>query len=138
MTFPVISVIVFTPLTAALIILLMPAEKKDLVRTIALVAAAFALSLSIWVFFGYDKHLEGYQFIEHYNWLPVFGISLYFGVDGMSAPLVLLTGVVMFTGVLISWEIIMNMFQPVFRIVRGNFLHFFLSLQAVCLVCLFR
>ncbi|HET6821354.1 MAG TPA: NADH-quinone oxidoreductase subunit M, partial [Anaerolineales bacterium] len=30
-------------------------------------------------------------------------ISLYFGVDGMSAPLVLLTGVVMFTGVLISW-----------------------------------
>ncbi|HEX2990832.1 MAG TPA: NADH-quinone oxidoreductase subunit M, partial [Anaerolineales bacterium] len=30
-------------------------------------------------------------------------ISLHFGVDGMSAPLVLLTGVVMFTGVLISW-----------------------------------
>lgn len=103
MTFPVISVIVFTPATAALIILMMPAEKKDLVRTIALAAAAFALSLSLWVYLGYDKHVAGYQFIEHYNWLPAFGISLYFGVDGMSAPLVLLTGVVMFTGVLISW-----------------------------------
>ena len=103
MTFPIISVIVFTPMAAAMIILLIPAEKKDLVRTIALAAAAFALFLSAWVFFGYDKNLEGYQFIEHYNWLPVFGISLYFGVDGMSAPLVLLTGVVMFTGVLISW-----------------------------------
>ena len=45
----------------------------------------------------------GYQFIEQYNWLPQLGISLHFGVDGMSAPLVLLTGVVMFTGVLISW-----------------------------------
>jgi NADH-quinone oxidoreductase subunit M len=45
----------------------------------------------------------GYQFIETYNWLPALGISLPFGVDGMSAPLVLLTGVVMFTGVLISW-----------------------------------
>ena len=31
------------------------------------------------------------------------GISLQMGVDGMSAPLVLLTGLVMFTGVLISW-----------------------------------
>jgi NADH-quinone oxidoreductase subunit M len=103
MTFPVISVIVFTPATAALVILMMPPEKKDLVRTIALAAAAFALSLSLWVYLGYDKHVAGYQFIEHYNWLPAFGISLYFGVDGMSAPLVLLTGVVMFTGVLISW-----------------------------------
>ena len=45
----------------------------------------------------------GYQFIERYDWLPALGISLYFGVDGMSTPLVLLTGVVMFTGVLISW-----------------------------------
>ncbi len=103
MTFPVISVIVFTPLAAALIILMMPAERKDLVRTIALAAATFALSLSLWVFFSYDKAAGGYQFIEHYNWLPTFGITLYFGVDGISAPLVLLTGVVMFTGVLISW-----------------------------------
>jgi NADH-quinone oxidoreductase subunit M len=31
------------------------------------------------------------------------GISYYVGVDGLNAPLVLLTGVVMFTGVLISW-----------------------------------
>ena len=47
--------------------------------------------------------MAGYQFIETYNWLPALGISLQFGVDGMSAPLVLLTGIVMFTGVLISW-----------------------------------
>ena len=66
-------------------------------------AAIFALILSIWVYFNYDQAAGGYQFIEKYNWLPALGISLYFGVDGMSTPLVLLTGVVMFTGVLISW-----------------------------------
>lgn len=103
MIFPVLSVIVFTPVAAALIILMMPADRKNLVRGIALAAAIFALSLSLWVYFSYDKNVAGYQFIEHYDWLPVLGISLYFGVDGMSAPLVLLTGVVMFTGVLISW-----------------------------------
>ena len=30
-------------------------------------------------------------------------LSYYVGVDGMNAPLVLLTGIVMFTGVMISW-----------------------------------
>ncbi len=103
MAFPVLSVIVFSPLVAAAIILMMPADKKNEVRGVALAAAVFALLLSFWVYFNYDKAVAGYQFIEQYNWLPALGISLKFGVDGMSAPLVLLTGVVMFTGVLISW-----------------------------------
>jgi NADH-quinone oxidoreductase subunit M len=62
------------------------------------------VALSAWVYGSYLVHgLVGYQFVEHYQWLPALGISLHFGVDGISAPLVLLTGVVMFTGVLISW-----------------------------------
>ena len=106
MTFPVLSVIVFTPLVAAMLILLMPADRKNEVRVTALAAAVFALGLSLWVFFQYlTQHMTGYQFQEHYNWLPALGISYFVGVDGMSTPLVLLTGVVMFTGVLISWGI---------------------------------
>ena len=104
MTFPVLSVIVFTPLTAALIILMIPAQRKTEARGVALAAATFALLLSLWVYIQYlTQHLTGYQFVEKYDWLPMLGISLHFGVDGISAPLVLLTGVVMFTGVLISW-----------------------------------
>lgn len=103
MAFPVLSVIVFSPLVAALIMLLIPAERKTEVRGVALAAATFALALSFWVYLSYDKTAAGYQFVEQYSWLPQLGISLHFGVDGMSAPLVLLTGVVMFTGVLISW-----------------------------------
>ena len=103
MTFPVLSIITFTPLVAALIILLIPANRKNETRAVALASAAFALVLSLWVYFNYDQTTAGYQFIENYDWLPALGISLHFGVDGISAPLVLLTGVVMFTGVLISW-----------------------------------
>ena len=62
------------------------------------------LLLSLAVYLQYLlQHMSGYQFVEKYEWLPRLGISLHFGVDGISAPLVLLTGVVMFTGVLISW-----------------------------------
>ena len=103
MNFPVLSIITFTPLVAALIMLMIPAQRKNEVRVIALASATFALILSAWVYFTYDQAAGGYQFIERYDWLPMLGISLYFGVDGMSTPLVLLTGVVMFTGVLISW-----------------------------------
>jgi NADH-quinone oxidoreductase subunit M len=103
MNFPVLSIITFTPLVAALIILMMPANRKNETRAIALASAVFALGLSAWVYFSYDQAAGGYQFLEQYNWLPALGISLYFGVDGMSTPLVLLTGVVMVTGVLISW-----------------------------------
>jgi NADH-quinone oxidoreductase subunit M len=103
MNFPILSVITFLPLVAAAIILLIPAAKKNEARGVALAAATFALLLSFWVYFTYDTSAAGYQFVEKYDWLPALGISLHFGVDGMSTPLVLLTGVVMFTGVLISW-----------------------------------
>ena len=103
MNFPVLSVITFTPMVAAVLILLLPAQRKNEARAVALAAATFALILSFWTYFNYDQAAAGYQFVEKYNWLPALGISLHFGVDGISTPLVLLTGVVMFTGVLISW-----------------------------------
>ncbi len=46
MNFPVLSVIVFTPLVAAALILLMPADRKNEVRVIALAAAVFALAVA--------------------------------------------------------------------------------------------
>src|SRR5512142_1913783 len=104
MTFPFLSVIVFTPAVAGMIILLVPAQRKNLARGIALGAAVLDLALSLAVYIQYlTQHMIGYQFVEQYNWLPSLGISLHFGVDGISTPLILLTGVVMFTGVLISW-----------------------------------
>jgi NADH-quinone oxidoreductase subunit M len=105
MNFPVLSVIVFTPLVAAVLMLLMPADRKNEVRVIALASAVFALGLSIWVYFSYDQAAAGYQFVEKVSWLSIANINFdyHVGVDGISTPLVLLTGIVMFTGVLISW-----------------------------------
>jgi NADH-quinone oxidoreductase subunit M len=104
MKFPILSVITFLPIVAAVIMLAMPANRKNEVRVVALTAAVIDLVLSAWVYLQYWLgDMSGYQFIEQYDWLPQLGITLYFGVDGMSTPLVLLTGIVMFTGVLISW-----------------------------------
>lgn len=103
MQFPILSIIVFTPIVTGLLILLIPADRKTEVRMAALASGAFALILSMIAYFSYDISAAGYQFVEKYEWLPALGISYHVGLDGMNAPLVLLTGVVMFTGVLISW-----------------------------------
>ncbi|MBI5295878.1 MAG: NADH-quinone oxidoreductase subunit M [Chloroflexi bacterium] len=106
MNFPVLSLIVFTPLVAAVLLLLIPADRKNEARATALAAAVFALLLSIWVYAQYALNgYTDYQFVEKVSWLKVgqLAFDYHVGVDGMSAPLVLLTGIVMFTGVLISW-----------------------------------
>jgi NADH-quinone oxidoreductase subunit M len=105
MSFPILSVIIFTPLVAGLLILLLPANRKAEVRVTALAASAVSLLLSLWVFISYNSSAGGYQFIEHIPWLPQLGISYYVGVDGISLPLTLLTGIVVFCGVLISWGV---------------------------------
>ncbi len=104
--FPFLTVIVLTPIVTGMLILLVPRDRKNLVRWMALIGATIALSLSLWVFVGYDQSVGGYQFMnDPIEWIPQLGITYQVGVDGMNLPLVLLTGIVMFTGVLISWGI---------------------------------
>ncbi|TFH35355.1 MAG: NADH-quinone oxidoreductase subunit M [Anaerolineales bacterium] len=105
MQIPVLSIIVFTPIVFGILLLFFPADRHRAIRVTALAGATLALALSIWTYFSYDQAVGGYQFLEHYQWIPRLGVSFAVGVDGMSAPLVLLTGVVMFTGVLISWGV---------------------------------
>lgn len=102
---PFLSLIIFIPLAAGVIILLLPAERKDWIRGVALVAAVFDLLLSAWVYANYNVSAGGYQFVEKVPWLPALGISYYVGVDGISTPLVLMAGVIVFCGVLISWNV---------------------------------
>ncbi|MBI9045722.1 MAG: NADH-quinone oxidoreductase subunit M [Anaerolineaceae bacterium] len=105
MQFPILSVIIFTPIIAGLLILIVPKERKELIRLIALAASSVVLLLSFIVYFSYDKSLGGYQFLEKASWVPALGIQYHLGIDGMSVPLVLLSGVVVFCGVLVSWNI---------------------------------
>ncbi len=105
MVFPFLSILIFTPLIAGLAILLVPEGRRNLIRGLALGAALIALLFSVFVYFGYDKAVGDYQFLEKLDWLPTLGISYFVGVDGISAPLVLMAGIVIFCGVLISWNV---------------------------------
>jgi NADH-quinone oxidoreductase subunit M len=103
MEFPILSIIAFTPIVTGIVLLFLPGDRKTLIRWVALAAATLALALSLVAYFSYDRVAGGYQFEQQVPWIPSLGISYHVGVDGMNLPLVLLTGIVIFTGVLISW-----------------------------------
>lgn len=105
MQFPILSALIFTPIFAGVVLLALPAEQRDWIRRVALVAAVLILLMAFGLYFAYDAGQGGYQFIEEAAWLPQFGILYKLGIDGISLPLVLLSGLVIFSGVLVSWNV---------------------------------
>jgi NADH-quinone oxidoreductase subunit M len=102
----------FLPLITAAVLVGVPDHRKDIVRYISVATGATLFALSTYIFFAYEvDHGGGYQFFIRYDWLEnvaflgPHGISLALGLDGISAPMVLLTGIVAFGGTLISWKI---------------------------------
>ncbi|PKN99089.1 MAG: NADH-quinone oxidoreductase subunit M [Chloroflexi bacterium HGW-Chloroflexi-4] len=105
MTFPFLSVLILLPLFAGVVLLLLPAGKRGLIRSIALGVSLVTFVISVYLFAAYDKVAAGYQFVEQMQWLPALGISYHLGVDGFSLPLELLAGIVVLCGVMVSWKV---------------------------------
>jgi NADH-quinone oxidoreductase subunit M len=111
--FPVLSIIALTPIAGAILILLLPKSAKQEARLIAAAATGFSLLLGLFVFFNYNVDFANaattpeqmFQFQESTPWVAALGINYHLGVDGISVPMVLLTGLASFAGVLISWGI---------------------------------
>jgi NADH-quinone oxidoreductase subunit M len=113
MEFPFLTVIVLSPIITAVVILLLPAERKENARMFALAATVLGLLLAAFVYIDYRSNLpdagtswaDTLRYLEFHEWIPSIGLNYIVGVDGMSATLVLLTAVVGVGGVLISWGI---------------------------------
>ena len=91
MDFPVLSVILLTPLAAALLLCFLNRESRSAIRIVAAAAMAFSFALSVWAYFGYDLAAGGMQYTERVPWITDLGVSYALGVDGISLPLLLLT-----------------------------------------------
>ncbi|MBP1633866.1 MAG: proton-translocating NADH-quinone oxidoreductase, chain [Acidobacteria bacterium] len=104
--FPLLSLILFTPLAGAVLLMFVSKRSEDAIRWIAnLVAlAGFVVSLPLW--FRYDQSDPSYQFIERHAWIPSIGAEYHLGVDGFSALLILLTTLMGVIAVLSSWTAI--------------------------------
>jgi NADH-quinone oxidoreductase subunit M len=105
MGFHILFLIFLAPIIGGILLLFVPKENDKLVKSIAAIAAAVALILSFIAYLNYDKSIGGMQFVEKYNWVQGYGINFKLGVDGLSMPLVLLTSIILFSGVFVSWKL---------------------------------
>ncbi|MBI2936264.1 MAG: NADH-quinone oxidoreductase subunit M [Chloroflexi bacterium] len=97
---------VFLPLVSAVIIVLWIRNPRA-VRLIAGATFVADFALSILVFTRYDRSVGGFHLLEQYKWLPGTDVTFQYllGVDGLSSPLVLLTGLLGLSAFFVSWEI---------------------------------
>lgn len=99
----ILTAIWVTPMIAIVLLIFIPREKETAVRAVSLLAAAVTVVLSIYIYAAFDTR-GGFQFEENMKWIDYFGVRYHHGVDGLSVPLLLLTSIVIFCGILSSWD----------------------------------
>ena len=101
-----LSLILFTPLAGALVLLFVPKRQEDVIRWVANVTAAVGFLVSLPLWFRYDPANPEFQFVERLPWIPSIGAEYFLGVDGFSVLLILLTTLMGVIAVLSSWNAI--------------------------------
>ncbi len=93
----VLSLIVFLPILAALAVAMgAPARKTSLI------SASAQLAFAIFAMFAYHRADGGFQFLSRWHVAPEWGLSLFFGADGLSLVMLFLTAVVTMAAVWVT------------------------------------
>jgi NAD(P)H-quinone oxidoreductase subunit 4 len=104
--FPFLTAIVLFPLLASLPIPFLPNDQGKTVRwyTLAVGLAEFAFILfTFWT--QYDLRNPEFQLMESYTWVAHIGLNWSLAVDGLSMPLVVLSGLVTTLAILAAWKV---------------------------------
>ena len=102
--FPILTAIIFSPALAALILMAIPPQRKTAIRTVALLGALISAALSFVVAAQYDPAAaEKFQLVERVPWILQLGIDYYLAVDGIGVAMLILTAIIIVTGVIVSW-----------------------------------
>src|SRR6478736_5355335 len=108
----ILSIILFTPLAGALLLIFVPKEQKDAIRWIANIFALAGLLVSIPLvpWFWVQRFEPGFKFMEGSanNWIPSIGAGYVLGIDGISFLLIMLTTLLGWISILSSWTAIEN------------------------------
>jgi NADH-quinone oxidoreductase subunit M len=109
----ILSIILFTPLVGAILLLFVPKENKNAIRWIANLFALAGLLVSLplvpWFWAQrFEVTPTHFKFIEGLpnQWIPSIGAGYYLGIDGISFLLIMLTTLLGWISILSSWTAI--------------------------------
>ncbi len=127
-----LSIVLFTPLAGMLVLLLIPAGNKQLIRIWANLAALAGFLVSLPLVFRFDKAADGFQMVEKADWIPALGVKYFLGIDGISLLLVMLTTLTGLVAILSSWSAIdrhVKAYYAMFLLLQTGVIGVFLSLD---------
>ncbi len=91
--FPLLTVLIFLPAGAAVVVAALPQSRLQLARPIGLLATLAELALVVTLVIEFKEGQAGFQFVSQQPWISEFGIAWKVGVDGISLFLVAMTAV---------------------------------------------
>jgi len=100
-----LSLILFVPTIAALVILFLPSGETKLLRWFAFSASLIPFVLTLVLWSRFDPNKTGFQFQEQYMWYEAIHSTLHLGVDGISLTMVLLTTLLTPLAILASFSV---------------------------------
>ncbi|PYU74001.1 MAG: Fe-S-binding domain-containing protein [Acidobacteria bacterium] len=102
----ILSVVLFTPLVGALLLLLIPREMEHAHKIAGNVFGALGFLVSLPLLRWFKPEWGGFTFEETADWIPSIGAKYHLGIDGISLLLVMLTTFLGMIAILSSWSAI--------------------------------
>jgi NAD(P)H-quinone oxidoreductase subunit 4 len=104
--FPWLTISILLPVVAALFIPFIPDKDGKTVRWYSLIIGLIDFGILVYAFYTqYDFSNPGLQMVESYAWIPSLDLNWSVGADGLSMPLILLTGFITTLAILASWPV---------------------------------
>ena len=131
---PILSLTTWLPIIGGALLLAIGDRSSSASRWIALATATLTFVISLALYCGFDSSTAQMQFVERAPWIPVFNVEYYFGVDGISMPLIILTTFITIFVVIAGWEVIQykpGMYMAAFLIMEGVMVGVFSALDAM-------
>lgn len=128
---PLLTLILFSPVLAAAVIVLLPREQENLIKWAAFVLSFLPLAFTLAAWFGFNASQPGFQFEERLTWYAAINSSYHLGVDGISLTMVLLTTLLTPLAILASFPIRdrIKSYMALFFLLEMGMLGVFLSLD---------
>ena len=136
----ILSVLIWLPIVGgAGVLLIGDANNVDSSRSVAMRWFALAISiltllLSVPLYTAFDASTAAMQYVERAQWIPRFNTFYYLGVDGFSAPLILLTTFITPLVIIAGWRVIKkrsSQYFAAFLILEGLMIGVFCALDAM-------
>jgi NADH-quinone oxidoreductase subunit M len=99
-----LSILTAIPFITGLIVASLGADRKNLVRGLALASSCITLIGAVCLWTHFDPASDGLQFPEQFPWAPTLGIEYHLGIDGLGLLMVMLTAIVTPLAILVSWS----------------------------------